>query len=111
MSAPQPAPAAAYNDAVAKLADAMASELTDLQTALPPLTTPEAVETAVTNLNNLVGELKQAVTGASGSPPKGATVVPQSEPGHIATPGTLPLTSPLTPPAPIVSAPVEPAHT
>jgi hypothetical protein len=103
MPAPQPAPVSAFNDATAKLADAMAGAMTELQTAMTTVDKP-AVEHAIADLNNLIGELKQSVTGASGSPAKGATVTPQSEPGKIATPDPLPLTSPFVPPK------VEPAQ-
>lgn len=105
MSAPQLAPVSTLNDAIAKLADAMAGAMTDLQTALTEVDKP-GVETAITTLNHLIGELKQSVTGASGSPPRGATVMPQSEPGRIATPDPLPLTSPF--PAPTETAAPEP---
>lgn len=97
MSAPQPAPVSDLNDATAKLADAMAAELTALQRAITSEDEGDR-DTAVTKLNHLVGELKNSVTGASGSPAKGATVVPQSSPGKLATPDPLPLTSPLVPP-------------
>jgi hypothetical protein len=102
VTAPQPAPVSAFNDATAKLADAMAAELTALQKAITA-DIEDDIKAAVTNLNNLVGELKQSITGASGSPVKGATVVPQSTPGKIATPDPLPLTSPLLPPVPMTT--------
>src|SRR5580700_10853980 len=59
MPTPQPAPVSDLNVALAKLADAMASELTDLQNAISAAERGDVTD-AVTNLNNLVGELKQS---------------------------------------------------
>lgn len=95
-NSPKPAPVSDLNDATAKLADALAGEMTALQAALT-YDVKDDIKVAVTTLNHLIGELKNSVTGASGSPAEGATVMPQSEPGKIATPDPLPLTSPLVP--------------
>lgn len=87
------------NSAISNLADAVAGEITALQNAITQAQTNGAniqpddsaqIEAAVTNLNNLTAELKNSVTGASGSP--ATPIVPQSTPGTIATPGTLPVT-------------------
>lgn len=101
--------------AISNLADAIAAEIGALQaawTAVPsPPVTPgvtqadidayEAdVDSRITRLNNLTAELKNSVTGASGSPAE--PVKPVSTPGNIATPDILPV----TPPSP--NAPVQP---
>lgn len=98
--------------AISNLADAIAAEIGALQaawTAVPsPPVTPgvtqadidayEAdVDTRITRLNNLTAELKNSVTGASGSPAE--PVKPVSTPGNVATPDILPVTPAATAPA------------
>lgn len=99
--------------AISNLADAIAAEIGALQAAWTAVPSPPAtpgvtqadidayesdVDDRITRLNNLTAELKNSVTGASGSPAQ--PVQPLSTPGNVATPDVLPVTPAATAPAP-----------